>query len=122
MNSERWERTKEILEQALRLAAEERRAYLESACGSDADLRSEVESLIASHEEAPRLWHEARTVRDHRTAGRRRDGRGLPRAGHALDRMLRSRFCPPHSPQTRSVAAASSRKHARHLRSTIPIS
>ena len=52
MNSERWERTKEILEQALRLAAEERRAYLESACGSDADLRSEVESLIASHEEA----------------------------------------------------------------------
>ncbi|MGB6402472.1 MAG: protein kinase, partial [Candidatus Sulfotelmatobacter sp.] len=52
MSSERWERTKEILEQALRLAAEERQAHLESACGSDADLRSEVESLIASHEEA----------------------------------------------------------------------
>jgi len=52
MSSERWERTKEILEQALRLAAEERQAYLESAGGSDADLRSEVESLIASHEEA----------------------------------------------------------------------
>jgi predicted ATPase len=52
MSSERWERTKEILEQALRLTAEERQAYLESACGSDADLRSEVESLIASHEEA----------------------------------------------------------------------
>jgi predicted ATPase/serine/threonine protein kinase len=52
MSSERWERTKEILEQALRLAPEERRAYLDSACRSDADLRSEVESLIASHEEA----------------------------------------------------------------------
>jgi predicted ATPase/serine/threonine protein kinase len=52
MSSERWERTKEILEQALQLAAEERRAYLQSACGSDADLRSEVESLIASHEQA----------------------------------------------------------------------
>jgi predicted ATPase len=52
MSSERWERTKEILEQALRLAAGERQAYLESACGSDAGLRSEVESLIASHEEA----------------------------------------------------------------------
>src|ERR1700677_1121330 len=52
MSSERWERTKENLEQALRLAAEKRQAYLESACGPDADLRGEVESLIASHEEA----------------------------------------------------------------------
>ena len=47
-----WERAKEILEQALQLQAEKRRAYLQSACGGDADLLSEVESLIASHEEA----------------------------------------------------------------------
>jgi predicted ATPase/serine/threonine protein kinase len=52
MSSERWERTKEILEQALCLAPEERQAYLESACGADPDLRMEVESLIAAHEEA----------------------------------------------------------------------
>jgi predicted ATPase len=52
MSSERWERTKEILEQALCLAPDERQAYLESACGVDADLRLEVESLIAAHEEA----------------------------------------------------------------------
>ncbi|MHB8214519.1 MAG: protein kinase domain-containing protein [Candidatus Sulfotelmatobacter sp.] len=52
MSSERWERTKEILEQALRLAAEDRQAYVESTCGSDGDLRSEVESLIASYKEA----------------------------------------------------------------------
>jgi serine/threonine protein kinase len=52
MTSQRWERTKEILEQTLRLAADERQAYLEAACGSDVDLRSEVVSLIASHEEA----------------------------------------------------------------------
>jgi predicted ATPase/serine/threonine protein kinase len=52
MSSERWERTKEILEQALRLAQGERQVYLESVCVADADLRSEVESLIASHEEA----------------------------------------------------------------------
>jgi predicted ATPase/serine/threonine protein kinase len=52
MSSERWERTKEILEQALRLASQERQAYLDAACGADADLRSEVESLIASHKEA----------------------------------------------------------------------
>src|SRR6202049_658852 len=52
MSSERWERTKEILEQALCLAPEARQAYLESACGADADLRMEVESLIVAHEEA----------------------------------------------------------------------
>jgi eukaryotic-like serine/threonine-protein kinase len=52
MSTERWERTKEILEQALRLARERRPTYLDSACGADAELRSEVESLIASHEEA----------------------------------------------------------------------
>src|ERR1700730_7126966 len=52
MSSERWKPTKEILEQALCRAPEERRGYLESACGADADLRMEVESLIAAHEEA----------------------------------------------------------------------
>jgi predicted ATPase/serine/threonine protein kinase len=52
MSSERWERTKEILEQALRLASQQRPAYLDSACRGDADLRREVESLIASYEEA----------------------------------------------------------------------
>jgi hypothetical protein len=52
MSSERWERTKEILEQALWLAPRRRQVYLDSACGADAELRAEVESLIASHEEA----------------------------------------------------------------------
>jgi predicted ATPase/serine/threonine protein kinase len=52
MSSERWERTKEILEQALCLASQEREAYLGAACGADTDLRRELESLIASHDEA----------------------------------------------------------------------
>ena len=52
MNFERWERTKDILEQALRLEPEKRQAYLDSSCRGDADLRGEVESLIKSHEEA----------------------------------------------------------------------
>jgi len=52
MSSGRWERTKEILEQALRLAPQERPAYLGAACGPDADLRRELESLIASYDEA----------------------------------------------------------------------
>ncbi|MGP0017351.1 MAG: protein kinase domain-containing protein [Candidatus Sulfotelmatobacter sp.] len=52
MGTERWERTKRVLEEALGLAPEQRRAYLDSACGQDRELRAEVESLIASHEEA----------------------------------------------------------------------
>jgi hypothetical protein len=52
MTSERWERTKQILEDGLRQTPEKRPAYLDAACGTDQDLRSEVESLIASHEEA----------------------------------------------------------------------
>jgi len=52
MSSGRWERGKEILEQALRLAPQERQAYLGATCGADADLRRELESLIASYEEA----------------------------------------------------------------------
>jgi tetratricopeptide (TPR) repeat protein/TolB-like protein len=52
MSTERWERTKQIVEEALRLAPEQRRACLDSACGQDRELRAEVEALIASHEEA----------------------------------------------------------------------
>ena len=50
--TERWERTKEILDRALQLAPEGRREYLEQACGSDGELRAEVESLIASDAQA----------------------------------------------------------------------
>jgi Flp pilus assembly protein TadD len=52
MSKERWERTKQILEEALPLAPQQRRAFLDSACGQDTELRAEVESLISSHEEA----------------------------------------------------------------------
>lgn len=52
MNSGRWKRTKEILEEALLRTLEERPGFLDLACGPDSELRAEVESLIASHEEA----------------------------------------------------------------------
>ncbi|TWT46305.1 Serine/threonine-protein kinase PknB [Phycisphaerae bacterium RAS1] len=41
------QRTCELFEQALRLPPEQRTAYLASACGGDAALRAEVESLLA---------------------------------------------------------------------------
>jgi eukaryotic-like serine/threonine-protein kinase len=52
MSTERWDRIKQLLEQALELPSERRGAYLDSACESDGTLRAEVESLIRSHEEA----------------------------------------------------------------------
>ena len=52
MSTQRWERTKQILEEALRIAPEQRQAYLDLVCGPDSELRVEVESLMASHEEA----------------------------------------------------------------------
>src|SRR5579864_347259 len=52
MKTHHWERTKEILEEALRLVPDKRQAYLDVECGPDGELRSEVESLIASHEKA----------------------------------------------------------------------
>ena len=52
MSTDRWERTKQILEEALRLAPEQRQSYLDIACGTDVELRAEVESLIDSHDAA----------------------------------------------------------------------
>ncbi|HEX9111602.1 MAG TPA: serine/threonine-protein kinase, partial [Terriglobales bacterium] len=52
MSTPQWERTKQILEEALRIPREQRTAYLDLACGCDRHLRAEVESLISSHDEA----------------------------------------------------------------------
>ncbi|MBK9215030.1 MAG: serine/threonine protein kinase [Chloracidobacterium sp.] len=47
-----WERVKEIFVEAGELAPDGRVAFLDEACGGDAELRSEVESLLAEHDEA----------------------------------------------------------------------
>jgi serine/threonine protein kinase len=52
MNTARWERTKQILDEALKIAPEQRNSYLDSQCGEDTQLRAELKSLIASYEEA----------------------------------------------------------------------
>jgi serine/threonine protein kinase len=52
MSVDQWERTKQILEEALRVSVGERSKFLDVACGNDKELRAEVESLIASHEQA----------------------------------------------------------------------
>ena len=52
MNSERWQRVKQLLDEALAVECSERTALLDRACAGDKELRREVESLLASHEQA----------------------------------------------------------------------
>jgi len=52
MKPERWQQLKQIFQSALERDPAERSAFLNQACGGDAELRSEVESLISSHDEA----------------------------------------------------------------------
>ena len=48
MSESRWERVGDLFEQALALAPDEQARFLDQQCGDDADLREEVESLLAS--------------------------------------------------------------------------
>ena len=52
MDPELYLKAGDLYHAALDLAPEQRTAFLEQACGSDLDLRSEVESLLAAHEQA----------------------------------------------------------------------
>src|SRR5262249_62330744 len=52
MDAKLWGQIKEIYDRALDLSHDEREGFLEEACGDDDDLRREVESLLAAHDEA----------------------------------------------------------------------
>lgn len=52
MASSGWQRSKEVFQAALARASEQRAAFLDDACGGDAELRREVDSLLAAHEAA----------------------------------------------------------------------
>ena len=52
MNPERWKQVREVFGAALELAPEKRPGFLDSACGADAELRREVESLLHSDQAA----------------------------------------------------------------------
>lgn len=52
MKAEVWQRVREILDQAIEKDASERSRYLDQACNGDSELRSEVESLLRSHDDA----------------------------------------------------------------------
>src|SRR5437870_376123 len=52
MTPERWQQVKQIFQSALERNPAERSSFLNQACADDAALRSEVESLISSHDQA----------------------------------------------------------------------
>src|SRR5215470_13353094 len=52
MDAELWGQIKEIYDRAIDLRGDERESILAEACASDDDLRREVESLLAAHEDA----------------------------------------------------------------------
>lgn len=49
--AEQWQRAKEVLDEALDLDTEARPAFIQEACGGDAELLSEVETLLRLDEE-----------------------------------------------------------------------
>jgi eukaryotic-like serine/threonine-protein kinase len=49
MQAERWQQIERLFHSALQRAPDERAALLDEACASDAELRREVESLLAEH-------------------------------------------------------------------------
>jgi hypothetical protein len=46
MNPERWQRIKDVVADALELSLPARAKFVEQACGEDAELRREVESMV----------------------------------------------------------------------------
>lgn len=52
MNPQRWQQIEHLYHAALEQAPESRADFLQAACPDDAELRQEVESLLASHDEA----------------------------------------------------------------------
>ncbi|HEX6183590.1 MAG TPA: protein kinase [Pyrinomonadaceae bacterium] len=58
MTPERWRRIKELFHAAVELAPEERGAFLDANCAGDAEVRAEVESLVAAHEREGDFFYE----------------------------------------------------------------
>jgi tetratricopeptide (TPR) repeat protein len=51
MEAARWERVKEVFSAALEQETAARQAYLDTTCAGDPDLRAEIDSLLAAHDQ-----------------------------------------------------------------------
>src|SRR5918999_1464766 len=52
MTPDKWKQVTELVESALKLAPDERAAFLAEACSADLSLRGEAEALLSSHNKA----------------------------------------------------------------------
>ena len=52
MTPERWQRARQVLNEALERESDERGRFLAEACFGDESLRHEVEALLMAHEQA----------------------------------------------------------------------
>lgn len=75
MDPERWARVKTVFHDALERSAEERPAFVAHTCGDDADLKAEVERLLAAHEGAGAFIEAAPAGMSGRRVGRYEVGR-----------------------------------------------
>jgi len=55
MTPERWQQINQIYQTVVELQASQRSAFLDRSCAADEELRREVESLLASHEQASKF-------------------------------------------------------------------
>ena len=67
MTANRWADVERLYHEALARPVQDRAAFLSDACGDDADLRREVESLLAHDGDASFLSRPAATLRTDRT-------------------------------------------------------
>jgi serine/threonine protein kinase/Tol biopolymer transport system component len=63
MTPERWQRVRDVLEQALELAPGKRARFLEVACASDTSLREEVQSFLSADDNASTGFLESPALR-----------------------------------------------------------
>ena len=56
MDAQRWHEVGSLIVEVLALPPEERRAFLDEACGSDTTFRSEAEALLAAYDQAPAFF------------------------------------------------------------------
>ena len=55
MDTTRWQKTKDLFALVLEEPAQRRKDFLREACGDDLQLREEIESLLAAHDETGQL-------------------------------------------------------------------
>lgn len=123
MTGERWQEIRTVLEAALPMDSEKRRAYLDQACASDQSLRDEVESLLAADKQAQTGFLQSRpwrydwkkvrgsgTMKFNRCSVLEAWAKSTGRATYACGAMSPSKYCPLLFRLILSACGASNRK------------